>query len=119
MNQHSIHQLQLQQQQAAVAAAVQPDIADLLQLSQQDAAQEAAAQHLLNEMMGLNASVGGDSNMESILEIMAHHEQQKAAVQHQQEQHQQELMDQHMEQLSPQLPDRPDKHYMTIADDGE
>ena len=99
-NQHQAHQQQT-------------DIVNLLQLeSHQELAQATAAQHLLNEMMGLNPGqneqVMGDTNMDSILEIMAQHEQQ-----------QQQAAQMEQEQMQQQLLERPTKHFMTIAEDGE
>lgn len=98
--QQSNHQQQQQQQQPA------NDL--LLQLQQHDS---NAAQHLMNEMMGIsNAAVPQGDNVESILEFMAQHEQQTAAAQFEPQQP--------IPPPPPQLPERPLKHYMTIAQDG-
>ena len=102
-NNNQQHQQQHQQHQQQHAA----DISSLLQFqSQQDAAQATAAQHLLNQMMGLSGhEENGDTNMESILQIIAQHEQQQQQAAQ-------------FEQIQEQVPERPSVHYMTIAEDG-
>jgi hypothetical protein len=78
-------------------------VAELLQGAlQDDYQQETAAQHLLNEIMGQQREATVDSSMESILRMMAqHHQAVPPPV------------------MQPQVPERPPKHYMTVAGDGE
>ena len=100
---------QEQKQQQQQHQQQQPANDLLLQLQQHDS---SAAQHILNEMMGIanNPAPQGD-NVESILEFMAQHEQQAASAQFEPQQP--------IPPPQPQLPERPLKHYMTIAQDGK